>query len=124
MDNYVAKKPCVSLKERFDVRIVSLYSRDTQSGFHADKFTQPNQYYTYSYYDAIWVDKANIGERTMFQSAYEQGVKLGRKHRPKMFQQVFLVFSDIVSESSESPTGYTAREISKFWKMRKYGFFL
>lgn len=123
MNDHADRKPCVPLKERFDVRIVSLYSRDTQNGPLSEKLTQPNQYYTYSYYDAIWVDRANIGERTMFQSAYEQGVRIGRKHRPQMFQQVFLVFSDVVAEGSKDIVGYSTREISKFWKMRKYGLF-
>ena len=123
MEDRDDKKPHAPLKERFDVRIVSLYSRDTQNGPRFEKLTQPNQYYTYSYYDAIWVDRANIGEQTMFKSAYEQGVKIGRKHRPKMFQQVFLVFSDIVPEGANNAVGYSAREISKFWRMKKYGLF-
>jgi len=123
MDDCTVTAPQKPLKDRLDIRIVSLYSRDTQNMPHVGKLTEKNQYYTYSYYDAIWVEPAEVDEDTMLQGAYKQAVSLNRAGRPNMFQQFFIVFADIESSDIREYKGYSAQHIADFWSDNSFPLF-
>lgn len=102
---------------QLDTRILSLYSRDSQR----EKFNRlgDGQYYSFCYYDAIEVMKAECdseGACDSLLSAYEAAAKDdGRLYASRQF---LLAFADIREEGQNSGQGchYEQKDIENFWE--------
>ena len=102
---------------QLDTRILSLYSRDSRR----EKFSRlgDGQYYSFCYYDAIEVLKAECGSEgacNSLLSAYEAAARdEGRLYASRQF---LLAFADIREEGQDFDQGYyyELKDIENFWK--------
>lgn len=119
-------KERTGLDLRFDVRIVSLYSRSIQESIPRN-IKDPRSFYSFCYYDAIQVSPVSIGAGPLLKAAYAQARKkdLSPSSKGCAFRQSLVAATDIVpSEMGGSGCGYTVDEIESFWKnTRKYPLF-
>lgn len=102
---------------QLDMRIISLYSRDSrQEGF---KRLTDGRYYSFCYYDAIEVEPGRNGRplRELL-SGYEAVAAKRKEPGPYTFRQFLLAIADVRREGEPSAGGccYTEREIAEFWK--------
>lgn len=103
------------LEKRFDVRIISLYSRGVQDGI--PQVSDTHFFHAFCYYDAIRVTKVDIGDEPMLRSAYFQALRDSKEQAGGLDSQQFLVAAvDVLPEkASGQGHGYTADEIEWFW---------
>lgn len=111
----------IKLEERFDARIISLYSRGVQSGI--PQAENVPFFYTFCYYDAIRVSKVDIGSGPVLRSAYFQALRDSDAPASQLGSRQFLVATvDILPEKEEEGRlhhGYTAKEVETFWDNSK-----
>lgn len=107
------------LEERFDIRIISLYSRGVQDGI--PQVCDTHFFHSFCYYDAIRVTKVNIGDGPMLRSAYFQALRDSKEQGEGFGSQQFLVAAvDVLPEKVGGKYhGYTADEIERFWEQSK-----
>lgn len=113
MDTPTEKK----LSDRFDVRIISLYSRGVQDGV-LQNARDSHFFYSFCYYDAIQISKANIGTGMILQSAYSQALENGERNEKFGVQQFLVAVADVMPKSNLDPMpahGYTINQIEDFW---------
>lgn len=105
------------LSERFDARVISLYSRSVQDGIPQNA-KDAHFFYSFCYYDAIQISKVNIGTGTILQSAYSQAIENGDCHKELGFQQFLVAVTDVLLEPKPDHLlahGYTVNQIETFW---------
>lgn len=109
------------LEERFDARIISLYSRGVQSGI--PQTDNAPFFYAFCYYDAIRVSKVDIGSGPVLKSAYFQALRDSDTPASQLDSQQFLMaVVDVLPEkkmAGRGRHGYTAGEIKAFWDKSK-----
>lgn len=107
------------LADRFDVRLVSLYSRGVQDSMYQG-FTGDNRFYSFSYYDAIEIQHVELGAGTVLKDAYALAhessrstcIPDGKEGERPAFCQVLVAMTDI---SKDSEGGYSQEKIDAFW---------
>lgn len=108
----------IKLDQRFDTRIISLYSRGIQDGI--PRTNDAHLFYSFCYYDAIQVTKVNIGNGPVLRSAYFQALQNSSTPVARLDSQQFLVaVVDILPEQGDTGNqchGYTAKELEDFWE--------
>lgn len=103
---------------RFDVRVVSLYSRSIQESIPRN-IKDTCSFYSFCYYDAIQVSPVSIKAGPLLKTAYAQARRkdLSTSSKGCAFRQFLVAATDIVSsELDGSGYGYTADAIESFWK--------
>lgn len=106
------KEVPLSFAGRFDVRLISLYSRRMQDGAPRG-FSGHNQFYSFCYFDAIEVHPVELsGTNTVLRDAYDLAHQEGTLRTEPGFCQVLVAMTDIADHSA---AGYSKEEIDSFW---------
>lgn len=92
-----------------DARIISLHSRGPRADRGLLRLSDPTQYYTFNYYDAISVQAVNISDAPPLLSAYQATLN-SKPAESSTFSQVLLAFTDIGGDG-----GYLQEELDSFW---------
>ena len=105
------------LSDRFDARLLSLYSRGVQDrmpqGFH-----DAGQSYSFCYYDLIEVQQVKIGAGPVLKDAYLLSQKeCCAKKQGLGSSRSLVAVMDIGAE--DSSIGYTKRDIDTFWSQEQ-----
>lgn len=111
-------KKRTGLGTRFDVRIVSLYSRSTQESIPRN-IKDACSFYSFCYYDAIQVSPVSICAGPLLKEAYAQARRkdLSASSKGCAFRQFLVAAADIVPDAEDaSGYGYTVDQIETFWK--------
>lgn len=102
----------LSFADRFDVRLISLYSRRMQDGAPRG-FSGHNQFYSFCYFDAIEVHPIELsGTNTVLKDAYDLAHQGGTLRSEPGFCQVLVAMTDIADHSA---AGYSREKINSFW---------
>lgn len=106
----------VSLDERYEARVVSLYSRGIQDKIPV-RLNRRSDFYSFCYYDIIQVEAVKIGSGPVLKSAYEcahaKADKANKEWHPAGLRQFLVAVTDVAAEAGQS--GYTRKEIDEFW---------
>lgn len=104
-----------ALSERFDARLLSLYSRGVQDGMPRG-LMGADRSYSFCYYDLIEVKKVEIGNGPVLKDAYmlAQKERYGRREVGLGFGHSLVAVMDI-SDGAKDAFGYTQDDISGFW---------
>lgn len=105
------------MDKQFDVRVITLFSRNVSSGIPWGS-TAKNQYYSFSYYDIIQVDEINFcKDKAVLKQAYRTALEVNLPQQNNGLCQFMLALTDVKSdlEGKEQKYGYTEAEINAFW---------
>ncbi|MDE7243172.1 MAG: hypothetical protein K2O18_04230 [Oscillospiraceae bacterium] len=110
------------LSDRFDARLLSLYSKGIQDGMPKD--VRDGQSYSFTYYDMIEVEKVALHKGPVLKDAYLQAQKEHRSNRPLGigFGCSLIAVMDILdtqNSGSAQDYGYTQEEINDFWAPKR-----
>lgn len=98
--------------EGFDVRILSLCSRDIGSGIPVN-FAGENIFYSFCYYDAIKVEPSTLSDCAQLKDAYVTAYSMRKKGKPNEISQSIVAITDVSSQPDIF--GYTAEQVQHFW---------
>lgn len=98
------------LDQRFDARLLSLYSRGVQDGMPTG-FSNAGRSYSFCYYDIIETQKVVIKDGPVLKDAYMQAQE-SRHKRHLGFGRSLVAVMDV---STQADSGYTQKDIDEFW---------